>query len=65
MTRKQRITERYDTQNVEAACIIAADSATYPEGSLPAVWAELLLSKAAAPAEQWEAGPLFRQGRAA
>jgi hypothetical protein len=59
MTTK-RITERYDTGNLAAASIIASNPVAYPEGSLMAQWADLILSKAAHP-DDAEAGPLFRQ----
>jgi hypothetical protein len=57
MTTK-RITERYDTGNLTAASIIASNPVAYPEGSLAAQWADMILSKAAHP-DDAEAGPLF------
>ena len=48
----------YDAANLEAATIIAADPAKYPEGSLMATWADVILSKAARP-DDADAGPLF------
>ena len=43
---------------MEAATLIASDPVAYPEGSLMAQWADLILSKAAQP-DDAEAGPLF------
>ena len=63
MTTKVRITERYDAANLEAATVIASDPEKYPEGSLPALWSDVVLSKAAEP-DDAEAGPLF-ESRAA
>ena len=46
MTTKQKITDRYDQGNLEAATIIAANPALYPEGSLMAERADAILSRA-------------------
>ena len=48
---------RFDADNLAAARILAADPVKYPAGSLPAVWAALVLAKAAPTIK----GPLFRQ----
>jgi hypothetical protein len=52
--------QAYSAGNLECACIIAGQPETFPEGSLPALWADVVLSKAAEP-DDAEAGPLFRQ----
>jgi hypothetical protein len=57
MTTKQKITDRYDQDNLVAACLIAADPDKY-QGVLQD-WADTILSKAAAPSDS-ECGPLFR-----
>ena len=38
-----RSKQRYEARNLEAATVILSDSATYPEGSALARWAELWL----------------------
>jgi hypothetical protein len=43
MTSNQRKAEYYATANIECACLIAADPVKYPPGSLPAIWARLVL----------------------
>ena len=53
----QRVAARFDADNLAAARIIAADPVKYPAGSLPAVWAALVLAKAVPTIK----GPLFRQ----
>lgn len=63
MTTKARITERYDAGNLTAASIIASNPATYPEGSLMATWADLILSRAAS--ADWSDLPLFAAARRA
>jgi hypothetical protein len=68
MTTKARITVRsardgYSAGNLECACLIAIDPVAYPEGSLMAEWADVVLSRAAQPDEAL-AGPLF-ESRAA
>jgi hypothetical protein len=44
MTSHQRKAEFYRKENLGAARIIAADSAKYPAGSLPAIWAAMVLN---------------------
>ena len=51
----------YQAANLEAATIIAADPVKYPVGGLMQEWADVILSRAAAPPADWEAGPLFQQ----
>lgn len=46
MTTKQKITDRYDQGNLEAATIIASNPTLYPEGSLMSLWADVVLSRA-------------------
>ena len=53
----------FDAANLLAATLIASDPMTYPEGSLMAEWADLVLSKAAV-LDNALAGPLF-ESRAA
>ena len=53
----------YTASNLMAACLIAADPVAYPEGSLMAEWADVVLSKAANP-DDAEAGSLFQQAAA-
>lgn len=60
MTTKQSLASRYDAANMEAATIIASDPEKYPDGSLMARWADLILSRAVGVKDD-EAGPLFRQ----
>lgn len=50
--------EGYDLANLECACLIAAAPEKYPEGGLMQWWADVILSKAAAPVDA-ECGPLF------
>ena len=51
----------YAVANLECATIIATDPERYPAGSLMAVWADAVLSKAAeADVKDQDAGPLFR-----
>ncbi len=56
--------DRYDQANLEAASIIAADPTKYPAGSLAAIWADAITSKAAEVKDQ-DVGRLFRQRNAA
>jgi hypothetical protein len=58
MTVKQRLTQRYDEQNLEAAKIIESDARKYPPGSGAAIWAEMVLKRLGPPPDH-EAGPLF------
>ena len=63
ITTKARITVRsardgYSAGNLESATLIASDPEKYPEGSLPALWSDAVLSKAAV-LDEAEAGPLF------
>jgi hypothetical protein len=53
----------FDASNLLAATLIASDPGKYPEGSLMAEWADLVLSKAAV-LDNALAGPLF-ESRAA
>ena len=46
MTGNQRKAEYYATANIECARLIAADPMKYPPGSLPAIWARLVLKPA-------------------
>jgi hypothetical protein len=48
---------RYQVENEACARIILADPAKYPDGSLPAVWAALVLAKA----QPTVTGPLFQR----
>ena len=48
--------------NLEAATIIASNPVAYPEGSMMAEWADIVLSRAAHPDDR-EAGSLFQQPR--
>jgi hypothetical protein len=61
MKARQAAAARYDQQNELCARIIAANLARYPPGSLPAVWARLVLGKAAPTIK----GPLFSERLAA
>jgi hypothetical protein len=63
MTDSQRARQGYATSNLECACLIALDPVAYPEGSLMAEWADVVLSRAAHPDDAL-AGPLF-ESRAA
>jgi hypothetical protein len=63
MAARVKVTDRYDLVNLESATIIASDPALYPEGGLIATWADVILSKAAAPMDS-ECGPLFRTSAA-
>ena len=56
----QKAVDRYHAANIEAATIIAADPVRYPLGGLMQEWADVILSKAAVPADA-ECGPLFQQ----
>lgn len=58
MTDSQRARQGYSASNMECACIIAANPAMYPEGSLPALWADVVLSRAV-DAKEANAMPLF------
>ena len=58
---RRLVSEHYRQQNELCARIIAADSVRYPPGSLMQEWADMILSKAAAPPADWEAGPLFAE----
>jgi hypothetical protein len=51
--------EGHDLANLESACIIASNPVAYPEGSLMAEWADMILSRAA-DADEAKAMPLFR-----
>lgn len=44
MTGNQRKVEFYREQNLECARIIAADPVNYQPGSLPAIWAAMVLN---------------------
>jgi hypothetical protein len=44
MTGDQRKAEFYREQNLQCARIIATDLVKYPPGSLPALWAALVLN---------------------
>ena len=48
----------YTASNLESATIIASDPVAYPEGSLMAEWADVVLSRAVN-AEEANAMPLF------
>ena len=61
MSTVKRAVDRYREQNEMAATIIASDPVRYPVGGLMQEWADMILSKAAAPPADWEAGPLFQQ----
>lgn len=57
MTTEQRITERYDAANPEAALVILADTAKYGgEGSHMVIWARLVIERSEAPPADGEAG---------
>jgi hypothetical protein len=56
VTSKQLQIDRYRAGNMEAAKVIAADPVKYLPGSLPAIWAEMVLSLAA----QWTAPTIRR-----
>jgi hypothetical protein len=58
MTDSQRARQGYSDANLLAASVIAGRPELYPEGSLPALWSDLILSRAANPDDR-EAGPLF------
>lgn len=45
MSRPKKVTDAYQPGNLEAAQIIASAPEKYPPGSLPAVWARLVLAK--------------------
>jgi hypothetical protein len=53
------LAERYEVANLAAASIIAADAAKYSAGSLMAIWADMITSKAAEVKDE-NSGPLFR-----
>jgi hypothetical protein len=61
MARPRRTADHYRAVNELCARIIAADPAKYQPGSLPAMFALLVLSRVEAPPADAEAGPLFRQ----
>ena len=58
------VRDAHHQQNLMAATLIAADPMAYPEGSLSALWSDVVLSKAAEPDDS-EAGSLFDRRRAA
>ena len=47
-TRHQRMVDRYEAGNIEAATIIASDPAKYPPDGLMGQWAALVLQRAKA-----------------
>ena len=51
MATAQKQIDRYRSSNLEAARIIAADPVKYLPGSLPAIWAEMVLN----PPARWTA----------
>jgi hypothetical protein len=57
MGMKLSIAAKFDEENLRAARIVAADPVRYP--GLMQEWADMILSRAAAPPADWEAGPLF------
>ena len=60
---RRRISGHYRAENLECAAIIAADPVRYP--GLMQEWADMILSRAAAPPAEREAGSLFQKRRAA
>jgi hypothetical protein len=56
VTSKQLKIDRYRAGNIEAARIIAADPVKYLPGSLPAIWAEMVLN----PPAKWIAPAIRR-----
>jgi hypothetical protein len=59
----KKTADHYRAANEMSATIIASDQVRYP--GLMQEWADMILSRAAAPPADREAGPLFQKRRAA
>ena len=60
MSKATKAVDGFRLANLECAHIIASDTVRYPPGGLMQEWADVILSRAAVPPADWEAGPLFR-----